>query len=271
VSGLSAQHFAVFEEGVQQPISLFGATEVPMDVALVTDASSSMMQELPAVQDGAEALVARLRRGDRASVVAVRAQGELAAPLDADLAAVRRAIRGLYASGTTALYDGVYLSLRQFERQRRLQPERRRQALVIFSDGIDNASHVDYEEIVALARALDVTIYTITLEEETWGRVMLYDPLQPRWLMRTLSLETGGQAFFPVKSTEMRAIFDRIARELVSQYTLAYVAPPDRDGPRFRRLSVRVVPPAQGVARTRAGYTRPHAPARIVAAQSGGQ
>ena len=256
VSGLTAEHFAVFDEGVEQQISLFGAADVPLDVALVTDASGSMEQQLPAVQDGAQALLARLRHGDRAAVVAVRAFAELTAPLNADLEAVRSAVQSLYADGTTALYDSVYLSLRQFERERKRYAERRRQAVVIFSDGIDNSSRVGYDDIISLARVLDVTIYTITLEEKAPGWLALYDPPRARRLMRTLSLETGGLAFFPARLEEMRPIYDAIARELVSQYALAYIAPPGDDGPIFRRVSVRLVPPAYGMARTRTGYTK---------------
>ena len=256
VSGLTAGDFAVYEDGVAQPIALFGGADLPLDVALVADASSSMAQQIPAVKDGAQALVARLRPGDRAAVIAVRTKSELAAPLSGDLDAVRGAIRGLSVAGSTALYDGVYLSLRQFELERRQEPQQRRQALVIFSDGVDNSSHVESDDIMALARALDVTIYTITLQQEPVSRFGLDPGLDPRWLMRTLSTETGGLAFFPTRPDEMRQIYDTIARELVSQYELAYVAPPRDDGPRFRRVGVRLVPPAYGVARTRTGYTK---------------
>jgi hypothetical protein len=55
----------------------------------------------------------------------------------------------------------------------------------------------------------------------------------------------------------MRPIYDAIAQELVSQYALAYIAPPGGDGRRFRRVSVRLVAPGRGVARTRTGYTAP--------------
>lgn len=142
-----------------------------------------------------------------------------------------------------------------FERERQRRPERRRQALVVFSDGVDTSSHVDYDDIVALARALDVTIYTITLQKQTPDEIVPFDYHSPRRLMKTLSVESGGQAFVATQTAEMRPIYDTIARELVSQYALAYVAPPGGDGPSFRRVSVRLVPPTRGVARTRAGYT----------------
>jgi len=265
VSGLTAEHFAAYEDGVKQQISLFAGADAPLDIALVADASASMLHRLPAVQDGAQALVARLRPGDRAAVIAIRGRVETVSPLSADLAAVRSAIRDVYADGQTALYDGVYIALRQFERERRRQPDRRRQALVVFSDGDDNSSHVEHDDLITLARELDVTIYTITLQEQTEDRV--YGGLTPRSLMRTLALETGGLAFFPSGLAEMRPIYDAIAQELVSLYVLAYVAPPRDNGTALRRVSVRLVPPARGMARTRTGYTKPPARSVTVAAR----
>ena len=57
------------------------------------------------------------------------------------------------------------MSLQEFARERRQRPEIRRQALVVFSDGVDTASHVRFEDVSELARALDVTIYTITMHD----------------------------------------------------------------------------------------------------------
>jgi VWFA-related protein len=255
VTRLSADDFAVYEDGVPQQIALFGGSDIPVDVALVVDVSGSMAGVLTPLQDGADALVATLRPGDRAAVIAVHSRGDVAAPLNANLDEVRRAIRALYAYGTTALYDGVYLSLRQFERERHQRPDSRRQALVIFSDGLDNSSHVEYDDLTALAESLDVTIYTITLQEPALDHFALDEQRYRKWQMRALATGTGGLAFFPTRSTEMGHIYDTIARELVTQYLLAYVAPPGNDAAKLRHVAVSLVPPAHGVARTRTGYT----------------
>jgi Mg-chelatase subunit ChlD len=110
VSGLAAERFVVYEDGVEQQLSLFGAADVPLDVVLVADASSSMLQELPAVQDGAQALLDRLGPGDRAALILVRSQVQTASPLSSDLGSVRSAISNIRADGSTALYDGIYIS-----------------------------------------------------------------------------------------------------------------------------------------------------------------
>ena len=255
-SQLNAEDFAVYEDGVQQPVSLFGSEHVPVDVALVLDTSSSMLALLPSVKQGARDLLGRLRDGDRASLIEIKRRIELRRSLAEDLSSVAAAIDAVEASGTTALYEGIYFSLREFERERRLRPELRRQALVLFSDGVDTTSHLDFDEVAERAREADVAIYTITPDYR------YISPLEPgfdrrrsaTWEMRTLTRDTGGLAFFAAKSEQLKPIYDTIAHDLVNQYAVGYLVPRPEDSRKFRRVSVRVIPPAKGVARTRAGY-----------------
>jgi VWFA-related protein len=137
----------------------------------------------------------------------------------------------------------------------------RRQALVLLSDGFDNSSEVRFGDVAQLARRLDVTIYSVALrsarpsprslsgfEPENVGT---YDNALD-WLAR----ETGGLALFPSRADALEAILASIARELVSQYAVGYVAPDTSPQGAFKHLSVRVVPPAEGTVRTRSGYLR---------------
>jgi hypothetical protein len=74
------------------------------------------------------------------------------------------------------------------------------------------------------------------------------------WEMRALTFDTGGRAFVPSTAVELEGIYDAIARELVNQYTMAYVAPAASQKQTLRRISIRLLPSAQGVARTRTSY-----------------
>ena len=253
VRGLTADHFAVFEDGVQQTLSLFGSEQVPVDVAFVLDTSSSMSLDLPLVKQAARGLVSRLRAGDRAAVFDVNQTVGNPRPFTEDHDEVIAAVDGLKARGSTAVYDGLYTSLREFQRERRARPELRRQALVLLSDGVDNASHVTFDDAAELARQLDVTIYTIALRQELLS-LLFPQQRQADYAMRALARETGGQAFFPLKAAELEAIYTSIARELVSQYALGYVASTPGNRAAFKRVSVRLLPPAEGRARTRSGY-----------------
>jgi VWFA-related protein len=259
VTGLTADSFAVLENGVQQAVSLFGSAEIPVDVALVLDTSGSMSNAMPVVKNAARAVVDRLRPGDRAAIIDVKERTRIPQALTEDRASVISAVNAVSPSGSTALYDGVYTSLREFERVRREPRELRRQALVVLSDGVDTSSHVTFDDVTTLARTLDVTIYTIALRDANEAvrkrREMLSERVRrATWEMRTLATETGGLVFFPTVAAELQGIYDTIARELTNQYALAYVSSvPHLDGA-FRRVALKLLPPAQGVARTRSGY-----------------
>ena len=108
-------------------MSFFASDEVPVDVALVLDASSSMRADLPLVQAAASGLVRKLRPLDRGAVVEVKDGAGISQSFTSDRGQVEAAIRGLSTSGSTALYDGLYVVLKEFERERRTNVGVRRQ------------------------------------------------------------------------------------------------------------------------------------------------
>src|SRR6185436_11608606 len=130
------------------------------------------------------------------------------------------------------------------------------QALVVLSDGQDNASHFPFEQALDAARAGDVTIFTIVpgektptplSETESWlDRTMRFE-------MRRLAEDTGGRAFATTDAAELPGVYEQIGTELREQYWLAY-SPSSRQAG-FRRVSVRVLDPPGLQARTRTGYT----------------
>lgn len=255
IPGLTADRFAVYDEGIQQPVSLFSSGQLPLDIAFVLDTSASMSAILPVVSRGARALLTRLREGDRAAVIDVKGRIEIREELTAHLAGINKSLATLKSTGQTALYDGLYIALHEFERDRRRLPELRRQALVVFSDGMDTASHVRFADLLELARSCGVTIYTLTLQGTLDSALDLTGETQRvAWEMRTLTRETGGVAFFPARPLDLERAFATIATELTTQYALAYPVPAEPGGRTFRRVSIQLVPPAEGVARTRPGY-----------------
>ena len=257
ITGLTGNDFTVFEDGAQQPLSFFASEKVPVDVALVIDASASMRPDLPLVQKAACGLIRTLRAFDRGAVVEVKTAIRIPQPLTFDHAQVEATIRGLTASGTTALYDGLYMMLKEFERAQRGNPEVRRQVLILLSDGLDTTSHLPFDEVMELVRRLGVNIYVIALRGEA-ARVPRSEQhetlLQADYSLRAVAREAGGRAFFPTTAAELPTIYGAIAQELASQYELGYVpVKPGGDGT-FRRVFVRLAPTTNANARTRSGY-----------------
>ena len=260
VSGLTERDFAVFEDGVQQSLSFFASERVPVDVALVLDVSASMNAAMPMVRQAADGLIRALRTGDRAAVVAVNTSVGMPQRFTADHERAVAAIDALHCTGSTAVYDGVYITLKEFARERRDHAEIRRQVLVLLSDGLDNASHISADEMADLARRVGASIYVVALRDQTLqahGTPRELEEQRATYAIRALAQDAGGRIFFPTAATELPAVYGAIARELASQYDLGYVpARPGGDGA-FRRIGVRVLPPASGIARTRSGYQRP--------------
>jgi len=257
VTGLCGSDFQVYEDGVEQPVAFFASDDVPIDVALVLDTSGSMGLDLPLVRTAAIGLVRRLRATDRAAVVNVKESASIPQPFTSDRALTERAIQSLSASGDTALYEGVYVVLKEFERERKATTQVRRQALVLLSDGLDNRSRLGFDDVLDYARRVAVNIYVIALRgalaqvprHEQNGAILRAD-----YMLNTVTRESGGRLFSPKTARDLAGMYTAIAQELFSQYELGYMPVRSaRDGV-FRRVAVRVRPETNALARTRSGY-----------------
>lgn len=259
LSGLTADDFVVLEDGVQQPVSFFAAGHLPLDLALLIDASASMVARVAFVQQAASGFVRALRPGDRGTLIEFRDAVTVRQPLTGDLEAMTRAIGQLTPRGGTALYNALYVSLKELDRHDQQDHGTRRKAIVVLSDGEDTASLISYEDVMELARRSGVAIYTISLRSPAAASVA-ESKLSARYhtpadfAMRNLAQETGGQSFFPLALADLRGVYGRIAEELARQYALGYTPKNAvRDGA-FRRILVRVTSVPGARPRTRSGY-----------------
>ena len=119
VSGLTANNFAVYEDGVQQDLSFFAAAELPLDLAIVLDTSASMAERMSTARQAAVNFVSALRPSDRLLAIDVKETARILAPLSHDIDAAKQAILKTTASGGTAIYNAMYLTLREMMRDRR--------------------------------------------------------------------------------------------------------------------------------------------------------
>jgi Ca-activated chloride channel family protein len=259
VGGLKSGDFQVYEDGVQQDLAFFEASEVPLDLAMLLDVSASMEQKLPFVRKAATGFANALRPGDRASVVMFNNRINVAQPFTSDIPAVTRAIEQSTASGGTALYNAIYVTLKEFVRDARRDDLIRRRAMVVLTDGEDTSSLLNFEELQEEARRDGVTIYTIGLRDErpttsaTTTREHRYFS-QSDYCLKTLANDTGALAFFPDRLADLASAYEAIGHELSQQYALAYTSKnPVRNGA-FRRLVVRIVNRPDMRPRTRPGY-----------------
>lgn len=256
VTGLTPQNFAVYEDGVLQDVSFFAARDVALDLAILLDTSASMTDKMPTVQQAAIGFASTLRPGDRLSVVDIKDKVSILHPLDGDQAGAVAAIRRTSARGGTALYNGVYLAMKEMVKQRRLNDDVRRQALVVLSDGDDTASLMTFDDVMDVAKQSGISIYTIALRSGSYRsrsvRTSYFSNAE--FSMKSLAQETGARSFFPTNITELAGIYSSIAEELATQYAIGYTSKnPKRDGG-YRRVVVRIADHPGARTRTRNGY-----------------
>jgi Ca-activated chloride channel family protein len=260
VSGLTSDNFAIYEDGVPQELSFFAAGELPLDVAILLDTSASMYDKLATAQEAAVGFISAMRPTDRLLVIDIKDSSTILAPLSHDLKAGKDAILGASARGSTSLYNGLYLTLREMAKQRRVDTDMRRQAVVLLSDGDDTSSLVSFDDVMDLAKQSGISIYTIMLTSALDTQVdRRRDSSASKSIygMKSLAQETGARSFPASQIADLAGVYKSIGQELSSQYAIGYTSTNQRRDGTYRRVDVRIVDRENARPRTRAGYLAP--------------
>jgi Ca-activated chloride channel homolog len=237
---LDKSDMALEEEGARQDIIDFYREERPVTLAVVSDSSGSMQPAMPMVHTAASRFIDQLGADDKAMVVDFDDKVYLLQDVTGDKDLLRTALTSTTALGGTALYDALYASYRK------LKAVDGRKAIILLSDGDDTASKFSFRRVLDEAKINDILIYSIGL-----GTSFLDVDL--RRILRSLSEETGGRAFFPDKAEQLETVYKEIATELKSQYYVTYEPKNTIWDGRWRKI--RLSAPKKDVEiRTRSGY-----------------
>jgi Ca-activated chloride channel homolog len=256
VGNLQRTDFAVYEDGVEQDLAYFETGDVPLDLALLIDTSASMEGKLGFVRKAATGFTSTLRPGDRASVISFNNRVNVMQGFTEDVPAITRAIGRITANGGTALYNALYITLKEYARELRKDDVVRRRAIVLLTDGEDTASLMSYDELLREAKREAITVYTIGLRgnDMTPAAREKHHFSQTDFLLKSLASETGALAFFPQREGELSVAYSAIGKELAEQYALGYVSKnPARTGA-YRRVSIQIVNRPDCRPRARTGY-----------------
>ena len=249
VSDLRLDDFRLYEDGQLQTLTVFEEGDTPVTVGLVVDHSRSMASKLHEVAAATSSFAHSSNPQDEMFVVDfnddVSVELMKGKAFTNDAKELEEALNAVSARGRTALYDAVSEGLKHLQYGRW-----GKKALIIISDGGDNASHLKYSQVLAQARQSQSLIYSIALtgsetEEENPG------------LLRRLCKDTGGIAYFPREGESAAKVSMEIARDLREQYTLGYIPRNIKDAHGYRKTEVKVVAPdrARLHVRTRQGYS----------------
>lgn len=221
VHNLGQEHFRVFEDGVEQEISLFRHEDAPISVGLVIDTSGSMNNKRDRVASAALVFVREGNPEDETFIVTFNDEALLEQDFTRSMGNLIDTLENIYNRGETAVNDAVYLALEYVEEAGRLD----KKALLVVSDGEDNASIYDEDEVLERLRQSDVSLYVVGLLElnDDRGGFFRKSPSErARDAFEDLAEASGGRAFFPESLDEIEEICRQIAHDLRNHYTIGY-------------------------------------------------
>ncbi|HTB97831.1 MAG TPA: VWA domain-containing protein [Terracidiphilus sp.] len=236
VTGLEKEDFQVYENNGEQKISSFVSEDAPVSIGIIFDLSGSMTSKLIRARDSILQFIKTANPEDEFFVIGFNDRPELIEDFTSSTEDIEARLATVRSGHRTALLDAIYYGVEKMK-----EAKHQRKALLVVSDGGDNRSRYTEGEVRSQVRESDVEIYSIGIfdpyaatPEERTGPALLND----------LSEETGGRLYRVDDIAEMGDIAEKISTELRNQYVIGYT-PKDlnRDG-KWRKVKVKLNPPA---------------------------
>jgi Ca-activated chloride channel homolog len=229
VPGLTVKNFTVLDDGQPRKIETFEAADSPLSAILILDVSGSMLTKIDDAKRAAHAFVEALKPKDEVGLMTFSTTVVGAIDLTKDRASLHEAIDTAQTQGETALYDVTAMALKK------LRPLKRRKAVILFTDGDDNRSRLSVDQVVKMARASEVSIYSVAQGANESETLKVF--------LDRLAENTGGRSYFIGSIRKLSDTFREILTELASQYFLTYTPRLGLKPKSWHRIEVRVNKP----------------------------
>lgn len=232
VNTLKKQDFALYEENKLQEIRYFSTEDAPISIAVLLDVSKSMSDKVDTERAAVVEFFHNANPEDEYFAITFSDRPRLIARHSRSIDDIERKFLAAEPGGPTAMLDAIHLAEAELRSARY-----KRRAIVIISDGGDNASHYTLRETKNLAEESDVQIYAIGLFD-TFFFNTIEERLGKKWLSE-ITDRTGGRTLTVDNRAKVPEAAATISRELRTQYVLGY-RPPKPARSRWRRIKVRV-------------------------------
>lgn len=209
VPGIPQAAFRVYEDGKPQSLGYFASQDVPLELVVAVDISGSMTAVMPRLKRAVKSFLGAVPPSDQVTLLGFNDSVFTLTRQATDPAERVRAVDRLAPWGATALYDVIIRGIDMLGRQTG------RRALVVFTDGEDQGSHVTIDDVERRLQSSDVTLYMIGQ-----GRGVTHDYL--RKVMQRLTVPTGGRVFTTDNIDALQGAFEDLLEELSNQYLLGY-------------------------------------------------
>lgn len=255
---LKREDFLVLEDGTPQEVTYFDSVNAPVSLVLLLDLSGSIGGKLAQIKEAAGKFIGSIKEGDQIAIGTFTSRFNLVSDFTTDHELLKRRIGEIErVAGDTALYDAAWFG---FDLLKDIKDARK--AVVVLTDGVDSSFRPDedgskrtFEELIMRVVEEDVTIYPIYFDTEPESRGHYSSDVFSiaRKQLLTLAEQTGGTYFNVSRSEDLDGVYQRVATELHTLYTLAYAAKDPRKDGRWRAISVKVNRDGV-VAKTKRGY-----------------
>jgi Ca-activated chloride channel family protein len=252
VTDLTKADFDIVENKKPQIIQQFTAeSDLPLRLAVLVDTSNSIREQFRFEQQAAIRFIQSVLRPreDKLMLVSFDSAAEMVSDLTDDMKKLEEGVKSMRPGGGTAFYDAIYFAAK--EKLMMDQPrDKFRRAMIVISDGMDTESRMSRDQALEMAQKADVVIYAISTN-------ITRDDSEGDKVLRYLTEETGGQAFFPFKIEDLDQSFENIANELRHQYNIFYRPEPLKADGLYHPVTVRTRGRKDLVVRARKGYYAP--------------
>jgi Ca-activated chloride channel family protein len=216
VDGLPRDRFQIMDNGQQQFISVFESESTPLSCAILLDTTGSMAGVLPAVKNSIMHMIDELAADDSVAIYTFSVGLKRLQDFTSDKAVAKQAVLRSRASGQTALFDAIS------ELAKEIEPRKGKKAIIVFTDGDDNASMLNARAAVQRAKKSGVPVYAIAEGDALKSAALLTE-------IREIAETTGAKFHEVRKTSNIAEVFQDISGDLGHTYLLAYKPPPSTD------------------------------------------
>jgi VWFA-related protein len=261
IGALEQKDFKVFEDGHEESISYFAATNVPFDLVLLIDLSGSTADKRDLIRKSTQRFIEAARPSDRLAIVTFADTTEVVSPLTSDRARLIEGARRIQGGGGTRLWDALKFTLDQVVGPKTFG---RRRAIVLMTDGVDNAlgegagSEISFANLLEAVRKRDELIIPIYLDTESdrgflpdFGKRMYENA---RKTLALLAEESGGLYYQARKIADLNGVYEQVINDLGKVYSLGYKPTNEKRDGSWRRVKIQMTNRPDLNARARPGY-----------------
>jgi Ca-activated chloride channel family protein len=255
VTGLDQDNFRVYEDNTEQEIVTFSSEDVPISIGVIFDYSGSMSDKIDKAREAALQFFKTANPQDEFFLVSFNERAELTSAFTNSVEDLQSRMMLTAPKGRTALLDAIYLGLSQMR-----GAHNAKRALLILSDGGDNHSRYNENDIKRLVKEADTQLYAIGLYEPLGYRNRTPEELNGPSLLADITELTGGRVFAVEHLNDLPDVASKIGMELRNQYVLGYKPSNHVHDARWRKIKVKLrapkgLPPLTAYAKT--GYYAP--------------